>query len=186
MIEVVVTIAIMGILMASAMPSVGDWMRNSKVRNTAEAIQNGLQQARMEAVRRNRAVSFYMVSTVDSSCALSSTTGSWVASVDSPVGKCNISASTTVAPKLVAKASVTDGGGATVAATQLDGTTAATTVTFNGFGMVTNADAIRRISVSSSGGGTTYARRVEITTGGVGRLCDPALTASSDARSCIQ
>lgn len=184
LIEVVVTIAIMGILMASAMPSVGDWIRNSKVRNAAESIQNGLQQARMEAVRRNRPVSFYLVSTVDSSCALSSSSGSWVVSIESPVGKCDVNASTTDAPKLVAKAAVSDGGRATVSATQFNGTTAANVVTFNGFGMVTNADAIRRITASSSGGSTTYARRVELSTGGIARLCDPSVSTTSDARAC--
>ncbi len=179
LIEVVVTIAVMGILMASAMPSVGDWIRNSKVRNTAESIQNGLQQARMEAVRRNRPVSFYLVSTLDSACALSSSAGSWVVSLESPVGKCNESASQTAAPRVVAKGAVSDGGGATVTAAQADGSTAATTVTFNGFGMVINAEAIRRIAVESSDANHAYKRRVEISTGGIGRLCDPAKTDSS-------
>jgi type IV fimbrial biogenesis protein FimT len=68
MIEVAITIAIMGILMATAMPSVGDWIRNTKVRNAAESIQNGMQQARSEAVRRNRPVSFNLVSTLDNTC----------------------------------------------------------------------------------------------------------------------
>jgi len=57
MIEVVITVAIMGILMAAAMPSIGDWISNTKVRSTAESIQNGLQRARMEAVRLNKPVS---------------------------------------------------------------------------------------------------------------------------------
>lgn len=186
MIEVVVTIAIMGILMAAAMPSVGDWIRNSKVRNTAESIQNGLQAARMEAVRLNRPVTFSLVSNLTSSCALSSSSGSWVVSQEVPTSRCHESPSTTTSPMVVAKGSVADGGGATVTATNA-ASTAATSITFNGFGQIANAataTAIRRIAVTSSDG-TSYVRRVEVSLGGIGRLCDPGLTANSgDTRAC--
>lgn len=185
MIEVVVTIAIMGILMAAAMPSLGDWLRNSKVRNTAESIQNGLQLARMEAVRRNRPVSFSLVSSLANTCALSATSGSWVVSGDgNPAGQCGAANSTTVAPQMAAKGSVSDGGGASVAGWNA-ANTAATTATFNGFGMLTGASSLRRIEITRSDGG--FPRRVEITTGGVSRLCDPMLSITSgDTRACTQ
>jgi type IV fimbrial biogenesis protein FimT len=78
-----------------------------------------------------------------------------------------------------------DGGsGVVVSATNAAGS-AATTVTFNGFGMVTGSSAIQSISVTGSSGGTTFSRRVEITSGGVTRLCDPNI-ASTDTRGCIQ
>ncbi|RZI82175.1 MAG: prepilin-type N-terminal cleavage/methylation domain-containing protein [Rubrivivax sp.] len=183
MIEIVVTIAIMGILMATAAPGMGDWLRNTKVRNAAESIQSGLQQARAEAVRRNRPVSFSLVSTMDNTCALSSANGSWVVSGDAnPASHCGDAISSTVAPKLVAKGAMSDGGSAVVAATNAAGT-AATTVTFNGFGMVSGASAIQRILVKSSD--DAYQRRVEITTGGVSRVCDPTIMAG-DTRACIQ
>ena len=184
MIEVVVTIAIMGILMAAAMPSVGDWIRNSKVRNTAESIQNGLQLARMEAVRLNRPVSFYLVSSLTSSCALSSTSGSWVVSAVSPVGNCDQAVSATVSPMVVAKGAMLEGGQATVVATT--GVNPATSVTFNGLGQITTASAataIRRISVASAD--NTFMRSVEISLGGVGRMCDPDPNLlAGDSRGC--
>lgn len=184
MIEVVITIAIMGILMAAAMPSVGDWLRNTKVRNAAESIQNGLQQARAEAVRRNRPISFNLVSSLSSSCTLSATSGSWVVSGDAnPASHCADAVSTTVAPRMVASAAMSDGGNAIIDARNGAGV-AATTVTFNGFGMVTNATPIARISVSASGG-AAFMRRVEITPGGITRLCDPGASAG-DSRACIQ
>ncbi|MGH6645297.1 GspH/FimT family pseudopilin [Aquabacterium sp.] len=185
MIEVVVTIAIMGILMAAAMPSVGDWLRNAKVRNTAESIQNGLQRARMEAVRLNKPMSFYLVSDLTSGCVLSASSGTWVVSAVSPVGHCDALPSATVSPMIVAKATVADGGGAgTVAATT--GTTNATTVTFNGLGQITTASAgtaIRIVNVSNAD--SPYKRRVEISLGGMGRLCDPDLAINTgDSRAC--
>jgi len=45
MIEVAVTLAVLGLLMASAMPSMSAWMANARIRNTAESIQEGLRRA---------------------------------------------------------------------------------------------------------------------------------------------
>jgi type IV fimbrial biogenesis protein FimT len=45
-----------GILLALAMPGFSNWLRNARVRTTAESVQNGLQLARAEAVRRNTPV----------------------------------------------------------------------------------------------------------------------------------
>ena len=179
MIEVVITIAILGILLAAAMPSVSDWIRNTRIRNTAESILNGLQLARMEAVRTNKATGFYLVSDLSASCALSSTSGSWVVSVGSPAGAC---ATATL------KGLDSDGGGATVGAKQSDGSTAATSVTFSGLGMLTlssSATAIRKIAVTSADG-TTFVRRVEISPIGLARLCDPLISTSGDTRRCAQ
>jgi type IV fimbrial biogenesis protein FimT len=109
-----------------------------------------------------------------------------VVSQVSPVGQCNVAESATVTPMIVAKALVSDGGGgATISATQDGGTTTATSVTFNGFGQLASASsatAIRRISVT--GTSTTFSRRVEISLGGIGRLCDPAVTSATDSRAC--
>src|SRR5690606_30371906 len=88
MIEVVVAMAILAILMTAAAPSLGDWMSRTRMRNAAESVHNGLNQARMEAVRRNRAVGFYLVSSLDDDCQLSRTGPAWVVSATSPAGKC--------------------------------------------------------------------------------------------------
>ncbi|MDO9005180.1 MAG: GspH/FimT family pseudopilin [Aquabacterium sp.] len=181
MIEVVVTIAIMGILMAAAMPSVGDWLRNAKVRNTADSLLNGLQQARSVAVNRNRPTTLYLVNNLTGSCALSNAAGSWVVSHASPVGQCD---STTV---VLAKGSVLDGGGATVTASQSNYSAGATAVTFNGLGMLAQSSlstAIRRIVVASADG--SYDLRIEISPGGAARLCEPRIDTTGDSRKCLQ
>lgn len=182
MIEVVVTIAIMGILLAAAMPSVGDWMSKAKVRNTAESLVNGLQQARGLAVTNNRPVTFYMVTTLTSACALSNSVGSWVVSQTSPVGQCD-STSTSV---IMAKGSVQDGGGAKVGAYQSNNTTAATAVTFNGLGMLAQSSlstAIRNITVAKADDSSPL--RIQISPGGAARLCDPNVNTVGDTRRCL-
>ena len=62
LIELIVGMAILGILMSLGIPAFSDWMRNARVRTTAESALNGLQLARAEAVRRNTTVGFYPVS----------------------------------------------------------------------------------------------------------------------------
>jgi type IV fimbrial biogenesis protein FimT len=46
LVEIAVALAVMGMLVASALPSLGDWMVSARIRNTAESIQEGLQKAR--------------------------------------------------------------------------------------------------------------------------------------------
>lgn len=198
MIEVAVSMAVMGILMASVAPSVSTWMGNTRIRNAAESIQTGLQRARNEALRRNQTVRFSLVSltdpkTLDNTCALSATSGSWVVSVASPVNKCATAPSTTTSPQLVDAHPVGDGGdGVTVTATQSDGATAATSVAFNAFGQVitgtdsvTGSQPIANISVVSATSGSDYRRlKLVISTGGRVVMCDQAVTDAHDTRYC--
>ena len=53
LIEVMVVLVILGLLLTQAMPSFTAWMANLQIRNSAEAILNGLQLARAQAVRSN-------------------------------------------------------------------------------------------------------------------------------------
>ena len=58
LIEVMVAVAIVGVLMALGAPAFQTWIQNTQVRTASEAIMNGLQTARNEAIRRNAAVQF--------------------------------------------------------------------------------------------------------------------------------
>ena len=62
LIELMITLTILGILTVAAMPSYSQWIQNSQIRTASDAILNGLQLARAEAVRRNAAVSFTLSS----------------------------------------------------------------------------------------------------------------------------
>lgn len=54
--ELMVTITLLGILFGLGLPSFTAWIRNSQIRTVSEALQNGIRTAQAEAVRRNRQV----------------------------------------------------------------------------------------------------------------------------------
>lgn len=58
LIELMVAVAILGIVMTFALPSYRAWIQNTKVRTATESIQNGIQKARSEALMRNTPVQF--------------------------------------------------------------------------------------------------------------------------------
>ena len=196
MIEIAVTLTMIALLAAAALPSVGEWIRNVRVRNTAESLQLGLQQARTEALRRNQNVTFWLVAgsdnrLVDNSCALSSASGSWVIALSDPTGLCASAPHPTTAPMIVATQAAGDGG-VTVAARSA-ASTAASCVRFSGLGQLAGSsslpaddcrtpDQIATVDVTHSSSGARRLRIVVSAAGSV-RMCDRDV-ASSDPRAC--
>ena len=185
LIELMVGIVILGVLMAMAVPRFSDWLRNARVRTSAEAMQNGLQLARAEAVRRNATVRFQLVNTIDDTCALDTAGPHWVVSMDNPAGQCASAPSDTAAPRIIQVRNRAEGSVQTlVAAGQ-------SAFVFNGLGRLTPVPAGNvAIDVSSTTGGTCVASggsvrclRVLVSVGGQIRMCDPALPAG-DAQAC--
>jgi type IV fimbrial biogenesis protein FimT len=188
LIEVAVVFVLIGILLAFAAPSITQWMRNTQVRNVTSSLQAGLQRARSEAIRRNEAVQFSLLTTaanLDDGCALSATGASWSVSRQDPDCQCAADVSETAAPQFIEKhAGGVQTGAVTVTATAADGS-AATTVVFNGFGRVSNASPISRIQVGN-GAGADNDMRLLIGVGGTLRMCivSATLTAAADPRAC--
>jgi type IV fimbrial biogenesis protein FimT len=186
LIELIVGMAIFGLLLALAMPSFSGWIRNAKIRTTAESIQNGLQLARAEAVRRNTTARFQLVDSVDNTCALSTSGPSWVVSLDNPAGSCNSAASNTVAPRIVQLRNGSEGsdGNTTIAAGQ-------SAFVFNGAGRLTPVPATNiAINITNPTAGSCLPAangvrclRLVVSLGGQIRMCDPALPAG-DAQAC--
>lgn len=188
LIELMVTVAVLALLLASVAPSLGTWIGSQRVRNTASSLVAGLQQARAEAVRRNRPVSFWLVQgsnagAVDNSCAVNASGRTWVIALGSasPAGKCAPGTSS----NQIKAALAASGGGSdtavTVSAVDPSGSASAV-VTFNGFGQVVNATPIRQIDVTGSSG--LKAWRVVVSSGGQAKLCEPNVTTTGDPRSC--
>ncbi len=181
LIEVIIAVVIAAFLVAAALPSAATWIRNTRIRTAAEAISNGLQQARNEAVRRNQPVGFYMVSDSDAismsdACALSSSSSGWVVALASPEGKCATDRSTFIALRAAGNT------GVTVAA--VDGTsTASSSIAFNGYGQVSGAASISCVRIGS-GDASARALNVAVGAGGPIRMCDPAVTDANDPRVC--
>lgn len=195
LIEIAVTLTVIGLLLMAVMPSVGVWIRNTQVRNTASSMLAGMQLARNEAIRRNAAIRFSLVSLTDSavmnsSCALSGAGVSWVVSVRDPTGNCQYTPSNVAAdatdPMIVQSSAGGVGGRNVVVEGKLaDGSAAAHSVTFNGFGRVESALPIRFINVRNETTGNDYrSLRIELAPGGSVRMCDLAVTDTTDPRYC--
>lgn len=97
LVELLIGLGILGILLSLAMPMFADWMRNTRLRNQADAVLSGVQLARAEALRRNAYVRFQLVSantalTMDNTCTVldTSTAGAnlWVVSEGDPTTRC--------------------------------------------------------------------------------------------------
>lgn len=182
LIELVIGIAIFGVLMTLAIPSFTTFLQNTKVKNAAETTMHGLNLARAEAVRRNASIRFQFVSNLTSGCALSNSSLAWVVSASDPAGACD------AAPgggNIVQAKSATEGTDNVAMAT-----TGGSTVTFNGLGRVTGA-AITRIDFSypsggacEDAGGTIRCMAIVVSSGGSLKMCDPKITAAGDARNC--
>lgn len=59
-IELLVGITIFAILMLLALPTMQDFIHNTRIRNTADSIANGVRLAQVEAIRRNQPVEFIL------------------------------------------------------------------------------------------------------------------------------
>ncbi len=190
LIELLIGIAILGVLLTIGLPSMSTWLQNAQLRTAAEGVMSGLNLARSEALRRNSTARFQFTTTLDASCALSTTGKNWVVSLSDPTGLCNVAPSETVAPQIVqAKSSVEGTTNAVISAT------GGSSVTFSGLGRTSGAGQMTAVDITNPtggacqgpdgvGGGPMRCLRVQITSGGQVRMCDPAVTATTDPRYC--
>jgi type IV fimbrial biogenesis protein FimT len=201
LIEALVVVSILGLLLVAIMPSIGNTLRNIEIRNAAEAIQNGLTKARAEAVKRNEPVTFSLLThnatskQLDNSCALSNASTSWVVSRADPTNSCDIAASETAAPLIIAKRSQGDGSpNVTARVKEASGGDPcgadddANSVSFNGYGRVIapswGTGPIKCVLVENRTDTGTRKLQVLINAGGTVRMCDPAVTDGNDPRKC--
>lgn len=169
MVELMIGLAILGILIMAALPSYQALIHNMKIRNAAESILNGLQLARGEAVRLNRNVEF--VIGADST---------WTVTALYPLPAANVLVQTRSSAQ----------GSNTVTVTKTPDNTA-TTVTFNPLGRIAaNADGSASLTSVLLDVPTTMLPAadsrdllVTVTAGGNVRMCDPTVPAT-DARTC--
>ena len=108
LIEVIVALVVLGVLLALGMPAVGDWMASLRLRNAAESMRDGLERARVESLKRNSSVTFWIVADATSkapgaNCTQATNSPAWVVSVLNPAGKCDVNPSRTTDPQLVAR-----------------------------------------------------------------------------------
>lgn len=183
LIELLITLAVFGILFVVGLPSLATWMQNTQVRNSAEAVVAGLQLARNEAVRRNRSVQFSLVDSLTAGCALSTGGTNWVVSLTDPTGACDATPSETAGPMIIQKRSSEEGSG------NARVTSGASSIAFNGIGRMAAGGAATQIDFTSSTGGCQATGpirclRVNVSVSGSVRMCDPVVGDTADPRFC--
>lgn len=188
LIELMIAIAIFGIIIAMGAPSFSTWIQSSQVRTAAESIVNGMQLARAEAVRLNTTTRFSMNST--------SGLVDWeiCSTANSPCPTANIiQQRSNTEGSLNARVGVYedgDGNPASNYATVVPaGNEMPTHVTFNGLGRVVKDGSDDTVRIDVTNAINPSARRLVILVsypGGQIRMCDPALTVSNptDPKAC--
>jgi prepilin-type N-terminal cleavage/methylation domain-containing protein len=95
LIELLITLAIAAVIAMLAIPAFQSMMASTRTKGAAESILSGLRLARSEAIKRNVPMRFQLVSTLDNTCAGSTTSPLWVVTqtdqvaTGDPAGKCN-------------------------------------------------------------------------------------------------
>lgn len=158
LIELAITLVVLGILTALGLPVFTDWINNTKIRTAAEGVANGVQLARSEAVRQNSSVQFVLDGTSGPSA--------WTVSSVSATG---------VVTQIQQRTN--EGSGNAIVGVLPAG---ATTVTYSGIGTVApNGDGsptLTQIDVCSSAAmlsGNMVKMRITIGTGGNVKMCNP-------------
>jgi type IV fimbrial biogenesis protein FimT len=171
LIELLVGIAVISLLLGLGIPSFRSWVINSQIRDGAEAILNGIQIARANAIQQNRLVVF------DLTAQNGATPAKWWVRLDTNVLNGPDIQSWTGAEG--AKNTVmTPAGG--------------TRVSFNGLGQrVSNGDgsaALTQVDVTSATSNSAEIRplRIVVSASGSPKMCDPdpVLVGAGDPRAC--
>lgn len=158
-IELMVVVVILAVLLMLAVPSLNGWLATTRIKAKADSALNGLQLARMEALKRNARVEFrtggdtsWQVCLVSDNCA---------------------------AP--IHSAPATESGSGVTQITTPDG---AARVTYSGVGTTaSNADGSSAVTMMEFSDPQAYEGsvwQVRITDSGQARLCNPSLTSGPD------
>jgi type IV fimbrial biogenesis protein FimT len=178
-IEIMISLTVLAVLIALGAPGFADWIQAQRIRTSAEAITNGMQVARGEAIRQNLAVSL----------GLEPPTTAWTACL-STVSPCD---STTPTGSFIQKKAAQEGSGSTSVSAVPGG---AILATFSALGnVIDNPDGSARLtqvnvapsdpSLCSAAGGTMRCLRIVVSPAGSIRMCDPTpAIVAPDPRAC--
>jgi len=183
LIELMVAITILGLLIMFGASSYSTWIANTRIRNAAESIQNGLRLARTQAIQRARPVRF----------ELGSAAADWTVCVTAATTPSTCTGATETIQVQSAGDGVTGvrvGGSKDAgvdATTDVSANSAAGAgVTFSALGRaVAGTSPLTKIDASTT---RTDTRRLVmlIASGGSVRMCDPSLSLSVSPQGCAQ
>jgi type IV fimbrial biogenesis protein FimT len=177
-VEVAVVLTIAAVLYTQAVPMFSAWIGNAQTRTAAEAVLNGLQLARTEAIRRNRMVQFVVTDGASSS---------WLVGCSNPIdaGTEGVDDPGDCLGVIQARAALESSGQPQLAFVPA----VATTITFDSLGRVTaNVDGSPTptiIDIDNPVVSTDHRRPLRLALGAAGdvRMCDPSLS-HTDPRGC--
>jgi type IV fimbrial biogenesis protein FimT len=167
LIEVMIGIVVLAVLVTLSVPMFREWMASTQIRNASDALLNGVQLARTEALRRNKNVEFRLGNNSD-----------WEVWQAAPAIQIQVRGSQEGQTN-AAVVAPTPGGAARVTFSPLGG-------------VVTNIDgtsSLQWIDITPAAGAPAGVRqlRVMIPASGGARMCDPdpyATLKSTDTRRC--
>ncbi|HVK56290.1 MAG TPA: GspH/FimT family pseudopilin [Burkholderiales bacterium] len=169
LVELMLVIAILGILLAMAVPELEVFTANQKTKAAANAIQNGLQLARVEAVKRNQSIAFVLTSDAPVSGAVTAASNgaNWVVRVRAT-------------NEFVQGRSGKEGSSNVTVGATVDGAAFANPIVFNGYGRLATSplpggDIL--IDVANPAGDRPM--QIRVNSGGQVRMCDLSLPATN-------
>lgn len=163
LVELVVTVVVLVSVSMLAIPAFQTAIGNAQIRTVTESIHHGLQQARMEAIKRNAKIKFTL-----------ETSSAWQFGCEAVTATC---------PALVSKKSAAEGSSQNISISA-----DAFVTTFSSFGTrdPALASAMSQVDVVNSAvtADERRALRIVLSAGGVARVCDPSVTTAGDPRKC--
>ncbi len=183
LVELLVAMAILGMLLALGIPSMRDYLANAKVRTMASNLSASLQFARTEAIRLNGGVDLVLTSDAPSTATVASPTTS-TAGPHWMVRELQGTSTYALLEGRIATEGSQQAGGASPVV--LSGSRA--TLSFSGLGG-TGVTATYQFTHPGAGtcvadGGAIRCLNVQVSSSGQVRICDPAVSATSDPRHC--
>jgi len=170
LIELMVGIAVLGIVAVLAMPTFSAWIQNSKTRTVAESLQNGIRAAQAEAVSTGRQVVFFVTDVQPSLGAAATLVGTNWGIRSVTIGDPNT-------PERYIQGAVLAGQGGAVVVT-----TSSAEIRFNSIGRLTNSPSRVIYNVTNAKG----SRRLDVIVSSSGsvRMCDPDKSIATAADGC--
>jgi type IV fimbrial biogenesis protein FimT len=180
LIEIAITLAVIGVVLALGAPSFAAWIQNTQIRSATESMLTGMKLARVEALKSNCTAHFQLT---DSSGTLSASGTNWITSSDARMEGTAVICDPSEPQLIRSKPSAEGTPNTAYSASTAD-------IGFDALGRVIPAGDVTVDITNPTGGacapsGPMRCLRILLTAGGQARMCDPAVTGfPTDPRTC--